>query len=175
MKKPAILLFTTLLMLVFAGIALAAPEPTRLIEVFRKPGVNFRPFKSVGNEISVNIRPEGESFFDASDPFLRERIAEMTLNAAKQQGWVLTENSNADIRLAVKIAEWGRFRNKHDQNLMEFFTIEVNAHSRESDGLILRARGRYSRVDPVEESTNQMHIEFLSIMAEILRALQSNR
>ncbi len=109
---------------------LAATKPTRLLEVFRKPGVNFSQFKSIGDEIIVSIRPVGASFFDNSDPFLRQRIKEMTIQAAKRQGWAPTDNSSADVRLSVKITEWGRFRNNYDQNLMEFLAIEVKAYSR---------------------------------------------
>ncbi len=174
MKKLAILLFSILLLFGSTKTIVAAPTPVRQVEVFRKPGVNFSQFKSVGDEMIVSIRPVGASFFDNSDPFLRQRIKKMTIQAAKRQGWAPTDNSSADVRLSVKITEWGRFRNNYDQNLMEFLAIEVKAYSRESGEMVLRAAGRYSRVDPVEESMNAMDAEFVSLMAEILTALKTN-
>ena len=57
MKKIAAGLMTILLLVLCASAALAAPEPTKLVEVFRKPGVNYGGFKSIGNEVSVSIRP----------------------------------------------------------------------------------------------------------------------
>ena len=49
MKKIAAGLMTILLLVLCASAALAAPEPTKLVEVFRKPGVNYGGFKSIGN------------------------------------------------------------------------------------------------------------------------------
>lgn len=174
MKKRTILLLAFMLAVAFTGTVMASPEPTRLVEVFRKPGVNFTQFKSVGEEVSISIRPAGASYFDNSDPFLRRRIAEMTLLAAKQQGWVAIDNPSADVRLSVRVTEWGRFRNNKDQNLMEFLAIEVKAYSREPNELVLQATGRYSRVDPEEESMDKMNSAFVSILAEILAKQKFN-
>ncbi len=174
MKKIAAGLMTILLLVLCASAALAAPEPTKLVEVFRKPGVNYGGFKSIGNEVSVSIRPAGDSFYDRSDPFLRQRLAELSLTVAKNQGWVAIDNTSADVRISVKLTEWGRFRNKQDQNLMEFFALECRAYSVASGEMIMRATARYSRVDPVEGSMEKMHEAFVSVMEEILLALKTN-
>ena len=173
MKKISAGLVALLFLILCASTALAAPEPTRLVEVFRKPGVNYGGLKSIGNEVSVSIRPVGDSFFDPSDPFLRQRLAELALMAAKNQGWVAIDNPSADVRISVKLTEWGRFRNKQDQNLMEFFALEFRAYSVESGEMILRATARYSRVDPVEGSMEKMNEAFVSVMEEILAALKA--
>ena len=174
MKKIWAGLLTALFLTMCASAAMAAPEPTKLVEVFRKPGVNYSGFKSIGNEVSISIRPVGDSFYDPSDPFLRQRLSEMTLLAAKNQGWVPIDNISADVRVSVKLTEWGRFRNKQDQNLMEFFALECRAYSVASGETILRATARYSRVDPVEGSMEKMNAAFVSVMEEILLALKTN-
>ena len=174
MKKIWAGLLTALFLTMCASAAMAAPEPTKLVEVFRKPGVNYSGFKSIGNEVSISIRPVGDSFYDPSDPFLRQRLSEMTLLAAKNQGWVPIDNTSADVRVSVKLTEWGRFRNKQDQNLMEFFALECRAYSVSSGEMILRATARYSRVDPVEGSMEKMNAAFVSAMEEILLALKTN-
>ena len=138
MKKIWAGLLTALFFMVCASAAMAAPEPTKLVEVFRKPGVNYSGFKSIGNEVSISIRPVGDSFYDPSDPFLRQRLSEMTLLAAKNQGWVPIDNTSANVRVSVKLTEWGRFRNKQDQSLMEFFALEVRAHSSATGEMVLR-------------------------------------
>jgi hypothetical protein len=175
MKKIWAGLLTALYLTVCASAAMAAPEPTKLVEVFRKPDVNYSGFKSFGNEVSISIRPVGDSFYDPSDPFLRQRLAEMTLLAAKSQGWVPMDNISADVRVSVKLTEWGRFRNKQDQNLMEFFALEVRAYSSASGEMILRATARYSRVDPVEGSMEKMNAAYTAAMEEILLALKTNQ
>ena len=175
MKKIAAGLMTILLLVFCASAALAAPEPNKLVEVFRKPGVSYSGFKSIGNEVSISIRPVGDSFYDPSDPFLRQRLSEMTLLAAKNQGWVPIDNISADVRVSVKLTEWGRFRNKQDQNLMEFFALEVRAHSSASGEMVLRATARYNRVDPVEGSMEKMNAAFVAVMEEILLALKTNK
>ena len=144
------------------------------MEVFRKPGVSYSGFKSIGNEVSISISPVGDSFYDRSDPFLRQRLAALSLVAAKNQGWVAIENTGADVRISVKLTEWGRFRNKQDQNLMEFFALECRAYSVASGETILRATARYSRIDPVEGSMEKMNAAFVSVMEEILLALKTN-
>lgn len=174
MKKIVAGLMTILLLMLCASAVLAAPEPTKLVEVFRKPGVNYGGFKSIGSEVPISIRPVGDSFYDRSDPFLRQRLAELSLAAAKNQGWVASDNSSADVRISVKLTEWGRFNNKQDQNLMEFFALECRAYSVASGELILRATARYSRVDPVEGSVEKMNAAFLATMEEILLALKTN-
>ncbi len=173
MKKMWAGILTALFLTVCTGTALAAPEPTRLVEVFRKPGINYGGFKSIGNEVSISIRPVGDSFYDPSDPFLRQRLGEMSLVAAKNQGWVAIDNPSADVRISVKLTEWGRFRNKQDQNLMEFFALEFRAYSVASAEMILRATARYNRVDPVEGSMEKMNGAFVSVMEEILASLKA--
>lgn len=175
MKKIWAGLLTALFLMVCTSAAMAAPEPTKLVEVFRKPGVNYNGFKSIGNEVSISIRPVGDSFYDPSDPFLRQRLKEMTLLAAKNQGWVPIDNTSADVRVSVKLTEWGRFRNKQDQSLMEFFALEVRAHSSATGEMVLRATARYNLVDPVEGSMEKMNAAFVAAMEEILLALKTNK
>ena len=158
----------------WAGTAWAQPEPIRQVEVFRKPGIDFRLFKFIGDEISVNIQPAATWSIDKSDPFLKARIQELSLKAAKQEGWVPISTVDADVKVAIRVYEWGRLQNSHDQNLMEFLTIEVNAYSVSSGAMIFRASGKYSRVDPLETTTDKVNEAYVSILAEILTALRTN-
>lgn len=174
MKKIITGIMLLLLLSVSAGTAWAAPLPNRTVELYRKPGVNFTQLKSLGEEISVSVRPAGEAYFDSSDPFLRQRVRVLSLEAAKKQGWVAIDNSSADVAVKIRITEWGRFRNRHDQNLLEFFALEVRAMSRTDGELILRANARYSRVDPMEESMEKLHEALQSVMQEIFAALKAN-
>ena len=62
MKKIWAGLLTALFLTMCASAAMAAPEPTKLVEVFLKPCLNYSGFKSIGNEVSISIRPVGDSF-----------------------------------------------------------------------------------------------------------------
>ena len=174
MKKTRLLMFVVLFLVLSAGSVLASPEPVQLVETFRKPGVNYSQYKSVGEDVSISIQPKGASYYDNSDPFLRQRLKSLAIQAAKKQGWVPLENHYADVRLAIKVTEWGRFRNSHDQNLMEFIAIEVKAYSIETSELVLRGTGRYSRVDPDDESMEKAGEAFVEIMSSIMDALKTN-
>ena len=174
MKKVWLLVCAVLLYVLVSGNVLAAPEPVQLVETFRKPGVNYSQYKSVGEDVSISIQPKGASYYDNSDPFLRQRLKSLTIQAAKKQGWVPMENHHADVRLAIKVTEWGRFRNSHDQNLMEFIAVEAKAYSIETGELVMRSTGRYSRVDPDDESMEKAHEAFVDIMSSIMEALKTN-
>ena len=156
------------------GLASAQPEPVRQVEMIRKPGINFHQFKSVGTEVSVSLAPTSDWAIDKSDPFLQLRIQDLTLKAAKKQGWVPIDNVDADLKLAVKILEWGRLRNSKDPNLLEFVTVEFKAYSTTAEGLVFRGMGKYSRVDPDEPDLTRVNKAFVSIMEEFLAELHSN-
>jgi hypothetical protein len=173
MRKRFWVLCVTGLLLLGMGIAYAQPEPVRLVEMTKKPGVDFRQFTSVGTDVSVSIRPTSEWAIDKTDPFLKQRVQDLTLKAAKNQGWVTT-STDADVKLSVKILEWGRMRATNDQNLMEYVTVEFKADSAASGGLIFLGTGRYSRVDPVEPDLNKVNDAFVSIMEEMLAAMRVN-
>ena len=173
MKKWCSALCAAILLL-GGGLASAQPEPVRQVEMVKKPGVDFHQLKSVGNEVSVSIQPTSDWAIDKSDPFLRQRIQELTLKAAKKQGWIPVDNVDADVKLSVKILEWGRLRNSGDQNLMEFVTLEFKAYSARAEGLILRGTGKYSRVDPTESGLEKVNEAYSSILEEFLSALHGN-
>ena len=173
MKKWCRVLLVAGLLLV-AGMAYAQPAPVHQVEMFRKPGIDFRQFKSVGMDIEVSLAPTADWAMDRSDPFLKQRIQEMVLKAAKKQGWIAAENEYADVKLSVKILEWGRLRNRQEANLMEFVSFELKAHSPAAAGLVFRGAGRYSRVDPVEQDLSKVNEAFLSIMEELMAALHTN-
>jgi len=174
MKKWGSTFLAAIVLMLCTGLVYAAPEPVRQVEMIRKPGIDFRQFKSVGNEISVSIQPTSSWAIDKTDPFLRQRIQDLTLKAAKNQGWVPIENVDADVKLAVKILEWGRLRNTQDQNLMEYVTLEFKAYSATAEGEILRGTGKYSRVDPVESGLEKVNEAYVSILEEFLAALHLN-
>ena len=174
MKKWCSMLCVAGLLLLGMRMAYAQPEPVRQVEMARKPGVDFRQFKSVGMDVSVSFRPTSDWAIDKSDPFLEQRIQDLTLKAAKNQGWVPIDNVDADVKLSVKVLEWGRLRNTNDQNLMEYVTLEFRAYSASAEGLILRGTGKYSRVDPVEPDLTKVNEAFVSIMEEFLAALHVN-
>ena len=161
-------------LLFVAGIAYAQPAPVHQVEMFRKPGIDFRQLKSVGMDVEVSLAPTADWAMDRSDPFLKQRIQELVLKAAKKQGWIAAENEFADVKLSVKILEWGRLRNSKDANLMEFATFEVKAHSSAAEGLVFRGAGKYSRVDPAEQDLSKVNEAFLSIMEELMAALHCN-
>ena len=160
-------------LLFVAGIAYAQPAPVHQVEMFRKPGIDFRQFKSVGMDVEVSLAPTADWAMDRSDPFLKQRIQELVLKAAKKQGWIAAENEFADVKLSVKILEWGRLRNSKDANLMEFAAFEVKAHS-PAAGMVFRGAGKYSRVDPVEQDLSKVNEAFLSMMEELMAALHRN-
>ena len=161
-------------LLLVAGIAYAQPAPVHQVEMFRKPGIDFRQLKSVGMDVEVSLAPTADWAMERSDPFLKQRIQELVLKAAKKQGWIAAENEFADVKLSVKILEWGRLRNSKDANLMEFATFEVKAHSSAAEGLVFRGAGKYSRVDPAEQDLSKVNEAFLSIMEELMAALHCN-
>ncbi len=148
----------------------AEPEPVRLVEMVKKPGVDFRQFKSVGTDVSVSLQPANSWSIERSDPFLRQRIQNLVLAAAKKQGWIPVDNADADLKLKLKIFEWGRLRDSHDQNLMEYVRFELRAESAQ-EGLVMRGTAKYNRVDPMEPDLSKVHEAFGSLLEEFLAAL----
>ena len=170
MKKWCNVLCLALLLSFGAAPAFAEPEPVRLVEMVKKPGVDFRQFKSVGTEVSVSLQPANSWSIERGDPFLRQRIQTLALTAAKKQGWIPVDNADADIKLKLKILEWGRLRDSHDQNLMEYVQFELRAESAQ-DGLVMRGTAKYNRVDPTEPDLSKVHETFGSLLEEFLAAL----
>ena len=170
MRKWCAVLCLTVLLSFGAVPAYAVPEPVRQVEVARKPGVDFRQFKSVGTEVSVSLQPANSWSIERSDPFLRQRIQTLALAAAKKQGWIPVDNADADLKLKLKIFEWGRLRNSNDQNLMEYVQFELRAESAQ-DGLVMRGIAKYNRVDPTEPDLSKLHEAFGSLLEELLAAL----
>ena len=160
-------------LLTVPGMVCAQPEPTREVDIFLKPGVDVGQFKTVGKEPSVSISPTYSWSVEKSDPFLRQRIREILENSLKKQGFVLVDPVEADLKVKVTISQWGRFRNTSDINLMEYLDLEFRAYAVASGDLILRATGKYSRVDPIEDSTVKLGEAYASILDEILASLRA--
>ena len=158
-------------LLLFGAVPVQAqPEPVRLVEMVKKPGVDFRQFKSVGTEVSVSLQPANSWSIERGDPFLRQRIQTLALTAAKKQGWIPVDNADADLKLKLKIFEWGRLRNSNDQNLMEYVQFELRVESAQ-EGLVMRGTAKYNRVDPTEPDLSKVHEAFGSLLEEFLAAL----
>lgn len=170
MKRWCSALCLATLLLFGAVTAYAEPEPVRLVEMVKKPGIDFRQFKSVGTEVSVSLQPANSWSIERSDPFLRQRIQTLALAAAKKQGWIPVDNADADLKLKLKIFEWGRLRNSQDQNLMEYVQFELRAESAQ-EGLVMRGTAKYNRVDPTEPDLSKVHEAFGSLLEEIFAAL----
>ena len=170
MKKWCNILCLVVLLSFGAVPVYAQPEPVRLVEMVKKPGIDFRQFKSVGMEVSVSLQPANSWSIERSDPFLRQRIQTLAVAAAKKQGWIPVDNADADLKLKLKIIEWGRLRNSNDQNLMEYVQFELRAESAQ-DGVVMRGTAKYSRVDPTEPDLSKVHEAFESLLEEFLAAL----
>ena len=170
MKRWCSALCLATLLLFGAVPVYAQPEPVRMVEMVKKPGVDFRQFKSLGTEVSVSLQPANSWSIEQNDPFLRQRIQTLTLAAAKKQGWVPVDNVDADLKLKLKIFEWGRLRNSQDQNLMEYVQFELRAESAQ-EGLVLRGTAKYNRVDPTESDLSKVHEAFGSLLEEFFAAL----
>lgn len=171
MKKWCSAFCLVIFLLMGMGLAYAQPEPIYQVEMNRKPGIDFRRFKSVGNEISVSFHPNSDWAVEKSDPFLKQRIQAISLRVVKNKGWVAVENMDADLRLSVKILEWGRLRNTQDQNLMEYLKFELSGYSATDEGLVFRGTGQYSRVDPTEQNLGKVNEAYRSILEELLASL----
>ena len=152
--------------------ASAQPEPTKLVEVFLKPGIDAKQFKTMGDNPSVSIDPTASWSIDSSDPFLKLRIREVLVNSMKRQGFVLVDSSDADLKLKVKVTQWGRLRSSQDLNLMEYLDLEAKVIAVVSGDLILKATGKYSRIDPLENTPDKLNEACGSIMDEILASLR---
>ena len=152
--------------------AMGQPEPTKLVEVFLKPGVDFKQFKSMGEKPSVSIKPAVSWSVDTADPFLESRIQETLQKSMKSQGFVLVDAVDADLRLNVKVTQWGRLKSNQDLNLMEYLDFEAKVYAVASGEMILRATGKYSRIDPLEHTQDMMKESFESMMNEILSSLR---
>ena len=155
--------------------AMGQPEPTKLIEVFPKPGVDFKQFKSMGEKPSVSIQPAVSWSIDTTDPFLVSRIQESLQKSMKSQGFVLMDAVDADLRLNLKVTQWGRLKSNQDLNLMEYLDFEAKVYAVASGEMIMRATGKYSRIDPLEHTRDIMHESFESMMNEILSALRGKK
>ena len=142
------------------------------MEVFLKPGIDFRQFKSVGKDVSVSIQPAYFWSVEKSDSFLRQRIREIVGKSVKKQGFAIVEIADADLNLKVIITQWGRFQNSQFLNLMEYLNLEVRAYSGVTGDMLMRATGSYSRVDPLENSAEKLNEAFESIMDEILTSMR---
>ncbi len=160
------------LLLTFPGMASAQPEPTIETDVFLKPGVDVSQFKTVGKDPSVSINPTYSWSVEKADPFLKQRIREILESSIKKQGFVFVDPVDADLRIKLMISQWGRFRNTNDINLMEYLDFEVRAYAVASGELILRATGKYSRVDPLEDSTVKINEACASLLEKILSSLR---
>lgn len=174
MKKYWIAGAVAAILVLSLGIACAQPEPDLRTEISRKPGVDFRQFKSVGNEIAIVLRPTADWAIDKSEPFLQSRIRDLTFKSARMNGWVPVNNEDADLKLTVKIWEWGRIKDSKDPNLMEFLHFELSAVSPRHEGLVFRAKGKYSRIDPVQGDLARIPEVFRSLMDDFLYALRYN-
>lgn len=173
MKKYLILLaLATLLVNAAEALVLAAPEPTKIVEVFLRPGIDLSQYKTMGTDPAVSIKPMMSWSVDSGDPFFRMRIKEGLENSMKRQGFLLAGPTDADLKLKVTIRQWGRLRNSQDLNLMEFVELEAKVYAAGSGELILRATGKYSRVDPLENTPDKMNEALGSLMDEILSSLR---
>lgn len=156
------------------GLVCAQSEPVRQVEMIRKPGIDFRQYKSVGMDVSVSFQPSSSWAIEKGDPFLEQRIQELSLTAAKNQGWVPIDNVSADVKLSVKILEWGRLRNAQDPNLMEYATFELKVYSSTAEGPVFRGTGKYRRAAPPESGMEKVNDVYVSMMEELLAALRTN-
>lgn len=163
------------LLLTFSGIVSAQLAPTRETDVYLKPGVDVSQFRTVGKESPVSINPAYSWSVEKADPFLKQRIREILESSMKKQGFILVDPVDADLKIKVTISQWGRFRNTSDINLMEYLDLEVRAYAVASGELILRATGKYSRVDPLEDSTVRINEACASLLDEILSSLRAKK
>jgi hypothetical protein len=164
----------TAILLMGTGLAYAQPEPVRHVEVIRKPGVDFRQFKSVGTDVAVSLAPTSSWAIDKRDSFLEQRIQELSLTAAKKQGWVPIDNVSADVKLSLKILEWGRLRTTQNENLAEFVTFELKVYAASAEGPVFRGTGQYSRMAPPEPGLEKMSEAYVSMLEELFAALHKN-
>ena len=173
MKKLLQMFILAAFLLNCPEMALAQPEPLKQVEIYLMPGVDVSRFQTVGKDPSVSIQPAHSWSVDKDDPFLRRRIREILLNSLTRQGFVLVDTADANLTVKVTITQWGRFRNSNDQNLMEYLDLEFRAYDGTNAEMILRAKGKYSRVDPLEETAVKVNEAFASILDEILASLRA--
>ena len=150
----------------------AEPAPTKLVEVFPKPGVDFAAFKSMGTNPAVNIKPSSSWDIDQDDPFFKLRIQSILERLMQQQGFILVETADADLKLKLTVKQWGRLRSSGDLNLMEYVTVEARVYAVASGELVLRATGKYNRIDPLDNTPDKMNEGFASLMNEMLAPLR---
>lgn len=176
MKKWWGALCLAAVMLVGTGLAQAQAqaEPVRRVEIVRKPGIDFRQFKSVGTDVAVSFQPSSSWAIDKGDPYLEQRIQELSLKAAKNQGWVPIDNVSADVKLSVKILEWGRLRNSQGDNLIEYVSFELKVYANAPEGPVFRGTGKYSQVAPTEPNLELAGNAYESMLEELLAALRTN-
>ena len=166
-------LVLAILMLSCAGMtAWAEPEPSRLVEVFLKPGVDFKQFKTMAASPSVSFKPDVSWSIDKDDPFYKLRIQSILEKSIKRQGFILADAVDADLKLKLSVRRWGRLRSTHDLNLMEYLDVEAKVYAVASGDMLMRATGKYERVDPLENTPDKMNAAFESRMDEILGSLR---
>ena len=172
MKKLLLGILFAAFILGCPGVVAAQPEPTRQVELYLKPGVDFRQFRSIAKDLSLSIQPATFWSVENADPFLRQRIREIAGRSIKKQGFDVVDATVADLTVKIIITQWGRFQNSKDLNLLEYLDMEVRAYSGVTGDLLMKTTGSYSRVDPLENSADKINEAFESIMDEALASMR---
>ena len=76
------------------------------------------------------------------------------------------------MKLKLTVKQWGRLRSSGDLNLMEYVTVEARVYAVASGELVLRATGKYNRIDPLDNTPDKMNEGFASLMNEMLAPLR---
>jgi hypothetical protein len=164
-----------LLICVFVALPVSAwalDEPARSVEVFRKPGFDFRVLKTFGEGIDIQFAPVKSWSVEKSDPFLKDRIRDMVRQSLKRQGYFFVpEGTVSDATVKVKIFEWGRFRNTDNQNLIEYIDMDVRVFDEAEGTMVLRGTARYRLLNSTDRSMNGLHAMAVSMFDEIFGAL----
>jgi len=125
--KKTMLLTLALVFLISAALpGLAGAEASRMVEIFFKPGMDS---KQVGKLLAVprvSFSPDASWAIDKADPFLKDRIRSMVVEAFKKQLFVpAAPETPADVRISVKVTQWGRFKNQSDQVLVQYIDMKL--------------------------------------------------
>lgn len=160
MKRTWLLLLVIFVLWAGTGSAWAAEDPVRSVEVFRKPGFDFRPLKLMAPSIGIDFKPISTWSVEKGDPYLKDRIRDMVKASLKSKGFAFAvDELQADASVKVRVFEWGRFRNTDNQNLIEYVDMEVRMYEVSSGELILRGTARYrlrnNQQDPTMSSLNE--------------------
>ena len=169
------IVFSLLLIFVFSVLpvtAWASEEPVRSVEVFRKPGFDFRSLKTFGDNVSIQFAPVKAWSVEKSDPFLMERIRDMVKASLKGQGYfIAAEGTAPDATVKVKISEWGRFRNTDNQSLIEYVEMDVRVYDELNGAVVLRGTAHYRQYNPKDQSMAGLNAVAASMLDEIFSAL----